>query len=455
MSHYQPYPKYKDSGIEWIGEVPEHWDVARLKNLIASCQNGVWGDDPLEDETDTLCIRVADFDREKLMVVENPQTYRQISQDHKNSRLVEKGDLLLEKSGGGEKTLVGANVQYQGDEKAVCSNFVAVIKTSKKTNSAWLNFLMSAMYGLKINLLSIKQATGIQNLDSEQYLNEAIAYPSIYEQQQIVKAIKTETTRIDTLIAKKTRFIELLKEKRQALITHLVTKGLNPNVPMKDSGIEWIGEVPQSWLNRKVFHAFETIGSGTTPPSKEPEWYEGGTIPWITTSELRETEIFETKKCVTLEALEKFSTLKIYPAGALAIAMYGATIGRLGFLGVPATTNQACCVLSGVRDLNLRFVYYWLLAFKNTVIEYFSEGGGQPNINQDVVANLWIPSPSMKEQQSIVESIDPESGRIDLLISKTQHSIELLKERRSAFITAAVTGQIDLRGHTNSENAGE
>ena len=279
------------------------------------------------------------------------------------------------------------------------------------------------------------------------------AIPRIDEQKRIAEQIDKETTRIDTLIAKKTRFIELLKEKRQALITHLVTKGLNHDVPMKDSGVEWIGEVPEHWLKRKFFHAFEIIGSGTTPPSKEPEWYEGGTKPWITTSELREKEIFETKKCVTLEALEKFSTLKIYPAGSLAIAMYGATIGRLGFLGVPATTNQACCVLSGEKDLNLRFVYHWLMTFKDTIIEYFSEGGGQPNINQDIVANLWIPSPSMEEQKSIVESIDHESGRINWLISKTQHSIELLKERRSAFITAAVTGQIDVRNHTNMELA--
>jgi type I restriction enzyme S subunit len=278
-----------------------------------------------------------------------------------------------------------------------------------------------------------------------------IPVPPLNEQECLSKAIDRETTRIDTLIAKKTRFIELLKEKRQALITHAVTKGLDHNAPLKYSGVEWTGEVPEHWLKRKCFHAFETIGSGTTPPSKEPEWYEGGTTPWITTSELREKEIFETKKRVTPEALEKFSTLKIYPAGSLAIAMYGATIGRLGFLGVPATTNQACCVLSGEKDLNLRFVYHWLMAFKDTIIEYFSEGGGQPNINQDIVANLWIPSPSMEEQKSIVESIDHESERINRLISKTQHSIELLKERRSAFITAAVTGQIDVRNHINME----
>lgn len=126
--------------------------------------------------------------------------------------------------------------------------------------------------------------------------------------------------------------------------------------------------------------------------------------------------------------------------------MYGATIGRLGFLGVPATTNQACCVLSGEIDINSKFLYYWLMVFKSEIIYLFSEGGGQPNINQDVVANLRVPSPNVSEQKNIVDYIEIQLGSIDTLINKTQESIALLKERRSAFITAAVTGQIDLRG---------
>lgn len=214
----------------------------------------------------------------------------------------------------------------------------------------------------------------------------------------------------------------------------------------KDSGIEWIGQVPEEWLNRKVFHAFQAIGSGTTPPSKEHEWYQGGTIPWITTSELRENTVVKTKKCVTSDAMQKFSALKIFPAGSLAIAMYGATIGRLGVLGIPATTNQACCVLSGERDLNIKFLYYWLMAFRADIVAFFSEGGGQPNINQEVIASLRVPSPTPDEQASIAATLDQETTRIDVLISKVEQSITLLKERRAAFITAAVTGQIDLRG---------
>ena len=211
----------------------------------------------------------------------------------------------------------------------------------------------------------------------------------------------------------------------------------------KDSGIEWIGQVPEEWLNRKVFHAFQAIGSGTTPPAKEHEWYQGGTIPWITTSELRENTVVKTKKCVTSDAMQKFSALKIFPAGSLAIAMYGATIGRLGFLGIPATTNQACCVLSGERDLNIQFLYYWLMAFRADIVAFFSEGGGQPNINQEVIASLRVPSPAPDEQATIVATLDRETARIDALVEKKTRFIELLKEKRQALITHAVTKGLD------------
>lgn len=218
-----PNVKMKDSGVEWIGQVPEHWEVKCLKRLTAQCQNGVWGEDPLGDGSDTLCIRVADFDRDSGAVVSNPSTYRHISEEHQISRLVSKGDILLEKSGGGEHTLVGANVRYLGEERAVCSNFVAVVKTSEDANSAWLNYLMASMYWLKINIRSIKQSTGIQNLDSEQYFDEKIAAPPLDEQSIIAATLDRETARIDTLVEKTKQSITLLKERRAAFITAAVT----------------------------------------------------------------------------------------------------------------------------------------------------------------------------------------------------------------------------------------
>lgn len=216
-----------------------------------------------------------------------------------------------------------------------------------------------------------------------------------------------------------------------------------PYPAYKDSGVEWIGDVPEGWKRRKIAHAFEVVGSGTTPPTGQHEWYSNSGIPWITTGELRESVITKTSKYVTAKALEEFSTLRLYPAGSLAMAMYGATIGRLGILGVQATTNQACCVLSGGVSLHIRFVYFWLLAFKQPIIDLFAVGGGQPNINQEVIANLRVPAPNLGGQEAIAIFLDRETTCIDALIAKKTRFIELLKEKRSALITHAVTKGLD------------
>jgi type I restriction enzyme S subunit len=207
----------------------------------------------------------------------------------------------------------------------------------------------------------------------------------------------------------------------------------------KPSGVEWLGEVPGHWETWKLSHAFGSIGSGTTPPSNETQWYEGGLIPWVTTGELRENTVYETTKSITAAALERFTALRLHPAGSLVVAMYGATIGRLGILGVDATTNQACCVLSSQLFLDTRFVYFWLDGFKQTIINLYATGGGQPNISQDTIANLRIPAPHIEEQQTIAAFLDRETGKINALIAEQQRLVELLAEKRQAVISHAVT----------------
>ncbi len=205
----------------------------------------------------------------------------------------------------------------------------------------------------------------------------------------------------------------------------------------KESGVEWLGEVPKDWEMWKIAHAYLEIGSGTTPPSSNEEWYVGD-IPWVTTGELREKIILDTKKKVSKKTIKAFPTLRIYPVGSIAIAMYGATIGRLGILGVEATTNQACCVMSQSNVMFNQFLYYWMQAFKDDIVR-LSSGGGQPNINQETVASLKVSTPKYKEQVHITNFLDHETAQIDTLIDKQQTLIQLLKEKRQAVISHAVT----------------
>ncbi|OBU36736.1 restriction endonuclease subunit S [Photobacterium phosphoreum] len=205
----------------------------------------------------------------------------------------------------------------------------------------------------------------------------------------------------------------------------------------KDSGVEWVGSIPSSWEMWKLSHAYELIGSGTTPTSNNEKWFQGD-IPWITTGELRENIITDTTKKVSPLTIETFTALKIYPKGSIAIAMYGATIGRLGILGVDATTNQACCVMTKSKVLKNKYLFYWLQAFKDDIVQ-LSSGGGQPNINQEKVAALKISAPVLKEQTQIAAFLDHETAKVDTLIEKQQQLIELLKEKRQAVISHAVT----------------
>ena len=167
-------------------------------------------------------------------------------------RLLKTGDLLLEKSGGGEKTQVGQVVLFDQQFKAVTSNFVAKMTPLDGHDGSYLNYAFSTLYRDGINSCSIKQNTGIQNLDSNAYLSEHWAFPPREEQTQIAKFLDYETAKIDALIEKQERLIALLKEKRQAVISHAVTKGLNPAAPMRDSGVEWLGEVPAHWKVQAV-----------------------------------------------------------------------------------------------------------------------------------------------------------------------------------------------------------
>ena len=209
----------------------------------------------------------------------------------------------------------------------------------------------------------------------------------------------------------------------------------------KDSGVEWLGEIPSHWEMWKLSHAYNEIGSGTTPSTSNEENFEGD-IPWVTTGELRENIILDTKKKVSQKTIELFPTLRKYPSGSVAIAMYGATIGRLGILGVEATTNQACCVMTTSKVLDNKYLFYWLQAFKNEIIQ-LSSGGGQPNINQEKVASLKISAPLVEDQVTIVNFLDHETAKIDSLIAKQEKLIELLKEKRQAVISHAVTKGLD------------
>ncbi|WP_255036758.1 restriction endonuclease subunit S [Lacihabitans soyangensis] len=217
---------------------------------------------------------------------------------------------------------------------------------------------------------------------------------------------------------------------------------MKPYPKYKPTNIDWIGDIPEHWSSRKVAWSFNLIGSGTTPKSDSDLYYENGKHNWLLTGDLTDGEIFETSKKVTDLALKETSSLKKYPKNSIVMAMYGATIGKLGILKIETTTNQACCVLADSPYFDYKYVFYWMLSSRESIIN-LSYGGGQPNINQDIVKGLKLTYPPLPEQQAIVTYLDQKTALIDELIAKKERKIELLKENRTALINHVVTKGLD------------
>ncbi|MCG5539329.1 restriction endonuclease subunit S [Halorhodospira sp. 9622] len=218
-----PEVPMKDSGVEWLGEVPEHWVVDRIKWSISLCKNGVWGDDPQGNANDFPCVRVADFNRYRMRVALDDPTIRNVSASERAGRVLQRGDLVLEKSGGGEKQPVGFVVLYEDQRDAVCSNFTARIALGEGMVPSFWRYVHGAAYSIRLNVPSIKQTSGIQNLDQNSYFDERAAFPPPEEQRAIADFLDEETDRIDKLIREALGSIDLLKERRSALISAAVT----------------------------------------------------------------------------------------------------------------------------------------------------------------------------------------------------------------------------------------
>lgn len=218
-----PNVPMNESGAMWLGKVPAHWKVDRIKWSIESAKNGIWGEEPQGNDTDIACVRVADFDRVKLVVKPQVPTLRSVSKKERDSRLLKPGNLLLEKSGGGETQPVGQVVLFELIEPAICSNFVARLVLKENMVPAYWKYVHAAAYSVGVNIGAINQTSGIQNLDQDRYFDERAPFPPVDEQMAIASFLESETSKLDALTAEATRVISLFKERRSALIAAAVT----------------------------------------------------------------------------------------------------------------------------------------------------------------------------------------------------------------------------------------
>ena len=442
------YPEYKDSGVAWLGRVPNHWDIQRFKWLIERNDGGVWGDDPDGDD-DTIVLRSTEQTVDGRWQIDEPAK-RKLTERDRLSALLEVGDLLLTKSSGsalhiGKTTLVDKDVASLG---ACYSNFMQRLRVKSDfcPKLAWY-ILNNGLARVQLDLLS-NSTTGLANLNGTIIGELLLAQPPQEEQTAITSFLDRETVKIDALIAEQEKLLALLAEKRQATISQAVTKGLNPNAPMKDSGVAWLGEVPEHWRFGKIQN-FAKRESGHTPSRQHPEWWENCTIPWFSLADVWQLRtgnvkyVYETKELVSELGLAN-SSARLLPAGTVMLSRT-ASVGYSAIMGCHMATTQDFINWVCKPELSPEFLLYVLRGMRSE-FDRLMMGSTHQTIYMPDVAKLMMGLPPITEQAAIVSFLDSETDRLDALTAESERAITLLKERRSALIAAAVTGQIDVRG---------
>jgi type I restriction enzyme S subunit len=421
------YDSYKDSGIEWIGEIPSHWSVKRGKEVLKFSNgypfnSGLFSMD--ENEGFPL-VRIRDLKSDKITTFYKGEIVR--------DALINDNDFIIGMDG-------DFNIVKWNKGKALLNQRLCKIEGVNHLETNYLSY--SLPFYLKI-INDLTYYTTVKHLSNNDLFEQKFLVPNSQEQTTITNYLDHKTTQIDKLISKKEQLIQLLEEERVAVINQAVTKGLDPSVPMKDSGIEWLGEIPEHWECKRIGHVSKVIRGASPRPAGDPLLFSGDFLPWITVKEVTNA----VGKFIT--GTESFLTelgskqTRILEPETLILSNSGAT------LGVPRIT----LIQGGINDGSVAFLsleverdylYYFFVTHTNIYREE-AAGYGQPNLNTDIVKSTKIPVPPINEQIKIVSQIEVEINRFNKLLKVSANEIELLKEYKTALISDVVTGKVDVR----------
>jgi type I restriction enzyme S subunit len=423
----KPYPKYKPTGVEWLGEVPEHWKVKRIgHNTYVKGRIG-WQGLTADEFIDAgpFCVTGTDFINGK---VNWKTSYHVLNERYQEDPYIQlkEGDLLITKDGTIGKTAVVIGLIG----KATLNSGIFLTRPLNHTYSTlFMYWVLNSKVFIDFIDLS-KTGTTISHLYQNVFVRFKFPLPPLPEQRTIAAFLDRETGRIDELIGKKKKLVELLKEKRMALISRAVTKGLNPNVKMKESGVDgstsltasWLGEVPEHWGVKRLRYVV-SMKSGEGITSEEID--DNGVYPVYGGNGLR-----------------GYFSDYTHEGHYVLIGRQGALCGNINYGKGKFWASEHAVVANPNNPISTIWLGE-LLRIMN--LNQYSVSAAQPGLAIDKIKELPIPLPPLPEQQAIAAFLDHETAKIDTLVSKVETVIEKLKEYRTALISAAVTGKIDVR----------
>lgn len=424
---FSPYPRYKPSSVEWLGDVPEHWEVKRLKFCFGL----------ITEKTTNHTNAIA---------LENVESWsgRRIDTDSEfegDGVAFRAGDILF-----GKLRPYLAKVHLAEELGEAVGDFHVLRPMASMLGTYGARFLLNRDF---ISIVDGSTYGAKMPRASWDFMADMpVLVPLRDEQEVIASFLDRETAKIDALVEEQKRLIELLKEKRQAIITHAVTKGLNPSVPMKPSGIEWLGDVPEHWEVLRVKLLATVISKGTTPTTVGADFTESG-VRFLKAENVSDGRVVMEPEFFISEETDRLLSRSALKENDVLVVIAGATTGKSAVMRtqlLPANTNQAVCFIRCQDNMTARYLNAWLSTeLVQSSVKLSSVQSAQPNLSMEDVGNLRIPWPPVEERSKVLNAIGSLCNELDGQTSVCRQVVELLSERRSALISAAVTGKIDVR----------
>ena len=440
-SRFKPYPEYRDSGAEWLGEIPAGWEVRRLRRSCVfdpskSELRGV----PANTEVSFLPMEAIGENGEL-----NLQETRRIEDVYQGYTYFRNGDVVVAK----------ITPCFENGKGALCEGLINavgfgttelhVLRPKLDMVSRFIFYLSISPPFRELGRASMYGAAGQQRVSGDFVRNFQTPLPSLFEQRAIAAFLDRETARIDALVAKKERLVELLREKRSALISHAVTKGLDPTARMKDSGVEWLGEIPEGW---DIFQLRRVIATFVDYRGRTPEKTQSG-IRLVTARNIKNGRVdFSLSEEFILEEDYGAWMVRGLPDIGDVLVTTEAPLGEVAQIeDVSVALAQRIILLKADKErmLNDYLKYYLTSCWGSGEMWSRATGSTAIGIKAYHLKEIAVVVPPLRDQRAISDYLDRETARINVLVVKVQEAIERLKEYRTALISAAVTGKIDAK----------